>query len=175
MVSPFLSIYGQPNLIFSISPLTTAFQCSCRVIILMPLDFTFQIHLMTCLVMLLGLISVKNNDIIIWIRSSYFLKALFDQQSNFKIYFPGWIISTQKNKGHLRKAREYSRIHSITVIMCWLPKLLSDNHLKVAGSILTAGKKQYRNTGAHSVMVIIVGNGLNNTNSNPRQGWLHLT
>ena len=35
----------------------------------MPLDFTFQFHLMTflvkLLVMLLGLIGVKNNDIII--------------------------------------------------------------------------------------------------------------
>ena len=33
----------------------------------------------------------ENNDII-WITSSYFLKALFDQQSNFKNDFPGWII-----------------------------------------------------------------------------------
>ena len=54
----------------------------------MPLDFTFQIHLMTLfeklLVMLLGLIGVKINDVFIWITSLYFLKALFDQQSNFK-------------------------------------------------------------------------------------------
>ena len=43
----------------------------------MPLDLTFQIHLM----MLLGLINMKNNDVIIWIRSSYFLNVLFDQQT----------------------------------------------------------------------------------------------
>ena len=31
----------------------------------MPLDFTFQIHLMTLLVKLLELIGLKNNDVII--------------------------------------------------------------------------------------------------------------
>ena len=62
----------------------------------MPLDFMFRIHHMTLLVkllvMILGLTGVKNNDIIIWITSSYFLNALFDQQLNFKNDFPGWII-----------------------------------------------------------------------------------
>ena len=43
----------------------------------MPLDFKFQIYRMT----LLGLIGVKNNDIIIWIRSLWFLNDLFDQQT----------------------------------------------------------------------------------------------
>ena len=51
----------------------------------MPLDFTFQIHLMALpkklLVTLLRLIDVKNNDVIIWITSSNFLNALFDQKS----------------------------------------------------------------------------------------------
>ena len=59
----------------------------------MLLDFMFQIHLMTLLekllVMVLGLIDMKNKDIIIWIISLYFLNALFDQQSNFKNDFPG--------------------------------------------------------------------------------------
>ena len=59
----------------------------------MPLDFTFKIHLMTLLikllVMLLGMIDVKNNDVIISITSSYFLNTLFDQQSNFVNDFPG--------------------------------------------------------------------------------------
>ena len=55
----------------------------------MPLEFTFQIYLMK----LFKLIGGKNNDIIIWITSSYFLKTLFDQQSNFKNNFLGWIIS----------------------------------------------------------------------------------
>ena len=55
----------------------------------MSLDFTFKILLM----MLLGLIGVKNNDVIIWITSSYFLNALFDKQSKFKNDFPGSIIS----------------------------------------------------------------------------------
>ena len=54
----------------------------------MPLHFTFRIHLMTLLkkflVMLLGLMGVKNNDVIIWITSSYFLNA-FDQHSNLKM------------------------------------------------------------------------------------------
>ena len=43
--------------------------------------------------MFLGRIGMKNNDIIIWITSSYFLIASFDKQSNNKSNFPGWIIS----------------------------------------------------------------------------------
>ena len=39
--------------------------------------------------MLLVFIGVKNNDVIIWIISSYFLNLLFDQQLNFKKDFPG--------------------------------------------------------------------------------------
>ena len=35
--------------------------------------------------MLLGLIGVKNNDVVIGITSSYFLNALFDQELNFEI------------------------------------------------------------------------------------------
>ena len=62
----------------------------------MPLDFKFRIHRMTLLeklpVMLLDLLDEKNNGDIIWI-TSYFLNVLFDQQSNFKSDFPGWIIS----------------------------------------------------------------------------------
>ena len=63
----------------------------------MPLDFTFRIHLMTLLkkllVMLLGFIHVKNNDVIIRITSSYFLNALFDQQSKSINDFPSRKIS----------------------------------------------------------------------------------
>ena len=59
----------------------------------MPLDFTFQIHLMThlkkLLVILLGLIDMKNNDVIIEMTSSYFVNILLDQQSNFKKDLPG--------------------------------------------------------------------------------------
>ena len=51
----------------------------------MPLDFSFQIHL----VILLKLIGLKNNDIVIWVTSSYFLNTLFDQQWNFKNDFSG--------------------------------------------------------------------------------------
>ena len=58
----------------------------------MPLDFMFQIHLEKLLVTFLRLIGMKNNDVISWITSSYFLNALFDQQSNFKSDFPGWNI-----------------------------------------------------------------------------------
>ena len=50
----------------------------------MSLNFMFQIHL----VMLLGLIDMKNN-VITGITSSYFLNTLFDQQSNLKNDFPG--------------------------------------------------------------------------------------
>ena len=46
----------------------------------MLLDFTFQIHLMTLLekliLMLVGLIDVKNNDVFIGITSSYFFERL---------------------------------------------------------------------------------------------------
>ena len=66
----------------------------------MPLDFIFQIHTMTflekLLVMLLGFIDVKNNDVIICITSSYLLNALFGQLSNFKNDFPEWTISMPK-------------------------------------------------------------------------------
>ena len=62
----------------------------------MLLDFTFQIHLMKLFMMRLGLTGMKNNNVIIWIRSSYFLNALFDQQLNFKNDFPGWIISMSR-------------------------------------------------------------------------------
>ena len=63
----------------------------------MPLDFRFQIHLMTflekLLEMILGLIGVEDNDVILWITCSYFLNALFDQPANFKNDFQSWIIS----------------------------------------------------------------------------------
>ena len=51
----------------------------------MPLDFTFWIHLMTLLmkllVMLLGLIGVKNNDVIIWIVLERLVWSLDDKLS----------------------------------------------------------------------------------------------
>ena len=45
----------------------------------------------------------------IWITSSCFLNALFDQQSNFKKWFAGLNpFYAHINKGHLKKAGEYS-------------------------------------------------------------------
>ena len=70
------------------------------------------------LIVLLALIDVENNYVIISIISSYFLNALFDQQSQFLKWFLSLNpLHTQKNKGHPQKAGGYSGRNDMLQLM----------------------------------------------------------